>query len=151
MTATVAFFYQGVFPFLKRKHKVAHCLRRIAKAEGHHIQWLHVIFCSKKHLYRLNVKHMNHRTHTDILTFDHTSGDGVSGELFLSIPCVQENASRYGVTWANELWRVIIHGLLHLLAYKDDTPRSQRRMRKKEDLYIRRYLSTIVPCSTGNI
>lgn len=151
MMPGILFFYEGVVPFLTRDAPIANCLREVAKQEGDHIQWLHVIFCSAAHLYHLNVKHLQHHTHTDILTFDHSDEHGLAGELFLSLPTIQENAKDYEAPLANELWRVMSHGLLHLLGYADDSDKAKKSMQAKEEMYIKKHLSVITQCSTWNI
>jgi rRNA maturation RNase YbeY len=82
---------------------------------------------------KINQLHLNHNDHTDIITFDHTIGNIISGDLFISIERVRSNAIELGVAFTDEILRVIIHGVLHLMGFKDKTAASRREMRAKED------------------
>jgi len=97
---------------------------------------LNFIFCSDEYLLHMNRKHLQHDYYTDIITFDYTVKSLVSGDVYISIDRVKENAQTYGVSFKNELLRVIIHGVLHLCGYKDKSDRDARLMRKKEDYYL---------------
>ena len=94
------------------------------------------IFCSDKYLHKLNVKHLNHDTLTDIITFDYCEKNIVNGDLFISIDRIKENAKSFNNSIENELHRVMIHGILHLCGYKDKTPEDQNVMSVKEDFYL---------------
>jgi len=94
---------------------------------------LSYIFCSDEYLHQMNVKYLNHDTYTDIITFDYTEEKQVNGDLFISIDRVRENASKYQVTFQKELNRVMVHGLLHLMGFKDKSDADADLMRKKED------------------
>lgn len=94
------------------------------------------IFCSDQYLHELNVKHLNHNTLTDIITFDYCEKNRVNGDLFISIDRVKDNAKSFNSSIENELHRVMIHGILHLCGYKDKTPEDQNVMSAKEDFYL---------------
>ena len=95
-----------------------------------------VIFCTDSFLKEINIKYLNHDTLTDIITFDYVEDNTISGDIFISIDRVQENASSINVSFSDELDRVIIHGILHLLKYNDKTPDEQQLIRAKEDFYL---------------
>lgn len=97
---------------------------------------LNFIFCSDKYLLKINQEYLNHDYYTDIITFDYTQKNLVSGDIYISIDRVKENATTYQVSFQNELLRVIIHGVLHLCGYKDKTRADARLMREKEDYYL---------------
>ncbi len=90
-------------------------------------------FCSDEFLDELNQHYLQHVDWTDIITFDNTVGDIVSGDIFISLDRVQENALKFGVDMVVELRRVMAHGILHLFDYKDDTENNQSLMRLKEN------------------
>ncbi|MPL75178.1 Endoribonuclease YbeY [bioreactor metagenome] len=92
-----------------------------------------IIFCSDEFLYNMNVEYLHHDTLTDVITFDYSAGDTISGDVFISIPRVKENAALYGKTFSEELNRVMIHGILHLCGYKDETRKEATLMRSKEE------------------
>lgn len=94
------------------------------------------VFCSDEYLYKMNKEYLNHDTYTDIITFDYTEGQTISSDIFISIDRVKENASNYSKSFENELHRVLIHGILHLLGYKDKEEAEIKVMRSKEDFYL---------------
>ena len=98
------------------------------------------IFCSDEYLLLINKQYLQHDTYTDIITFDYSEGDSaqpISGDIFISIERVKENAEKFSTTFENELHRVIIHGVLHLLGYKDKTKAAKAQMTSKEDYYLK--------------
>ncbi|MFT4646526.1 MAG: putative rRNA maturation factor [Urechidicola sp.] len=97
---------------------------------------INFIFCSDSSLLEKNIKFLNHNTLTDIISFDYTMGSIVSGDIFISIDRVRENAQTFEVSFTDELHRVIIHGILHYCGYKDKTPQQKLEMRSKEDFYL---------------
>lgn len=95
------------------------------------------IFCSKAFLLDLNKTYLGHNYHTDILTFDQSDQpDDLSGDIYISIDQVRENAEVYQQSFETELKRVMVHGVLHLVGYNDQTPDQQAEMRKKEEAYL---------------
>ncbi len=91
------------------------------------------LFCSDERILKDNVAFLNHDTYTDIITFDCVEGDTVSGDILISVDRVGENALSFGVTFEQELYRVLIHGVLHLLGFKDKTESEAVQMRCKEE------------------
>lgn len=90
-------------------------------------------FCLDAELDKINQQYLNHSDYTDIITFDTTVGRIISGDIFISVERVHENAQRFGVHFDQELQRVMAHGILHLMGFKDDTPNNQSLMRLKEN------------------
>ena len=91
------------------------------------------VFVSDEYLYKMNTEYLHHDYYTDVITFDYSKDDEISGDIFISTDRVAENADRYGVTFLNELARVMIHGVLHLIGYEDATDEEKAEMRKRED------------------
>ena len=106
-----------------------------AKEEGD----ITYIFCDDDYLLEKNIRFLNHNTLTDVITFDYCEGNSVSGDIFISIQRVKENSEVFKVDFLTELNRVMVHGLLHLLGYKDKTERESNLMRKKENYYLSKY------------
>ena len=106
-----------------------------AKEEGD----ITYIFCNDDYLLEKNIRFLNHNTLTDVITFDYCEGNTVSGDIFISIERVKENSEVFKVDFLTELNRVMVHGLLHLLGYKDKTKRESNIMRKKENYYLSKY------------
>ena len=111
-------------------------LRMVVESEVKKMGDLSIIFCSDRYILDVNIRYLQHDYFTDIITFDYCEGDLVSGDLFISIDTVRENAAFYGTGFADELDRVMVHGVLHLLGYDDHTPEEQAEMRAKEDYYL---------------
>ena len=95
-----------------------------------------LIFCSDEYLLEINKKHLNHDYYTDIITFDYCVDKIVSGDLYISIDRVKDNAKAFNETFMNELNRVVIHGVLHLCGYNDKTDSDQKIMRNLENKYL---------------
>lgn len=103
------------------------------------LQLLNIIFCSDDYLYQMNVDYLGHDTYTDIITFPYSdpSTEPLSGDLFISVDRVRENAVAFLVGFEEELSRVMIHGVLHLLGFGDKTPEEAALMREKENASLR--------------
>ncbi len=110
--------------------------------EGQQLGELKYIFCDDKYLLDLNRKFLKHNFYTDILSFPSLQDENkkVSGEIYISVDRVRENAVDLGTSFKQEIHRVIFHGALHLCHYKDKTKKEQDQMRSKEDEYLKRYL-----------
>jgi probable rRNA maturation factor len=98
------------------------------------------VFCDDNYLYKLNVQFLGHDTLTDIISFDNSLGTQIHGEIYISVERVADNAKRYGVSFSEELHRVLIHGILHFCGYKDKTDGDQERMTQKENEALARRL-----------
>ena len=94
------------------------------------------IFCDDDYLLEKNIKYLKHSTLTDIISFDYTMGKLISGDIFISIDRIKDNAKDFKVSFSDELHRVIIHGILHFCGYKDKTQEEKKLMRSKEDYYL---------------
>jgi rRNA maturation RNase YbeY len=138
--ASVNFFSQTI-PFkVSSPRKTANWIKATIQKEKYSLGELNFIFCSDEELYQINLEYLNHKTFTDIITFDNSEEKGVvEGDIYISVDRVKENAAKYGSEFSNELKRVIIHGVLHLLGYNDKSPNHQKEMRKKEDAYLSLY------------
>lgn len=108
----------------------------VAAAEQQRVQAVHYIFCSDEYLRQINMDYLNHDYYTDIITFPYDDPGNLYGDLYISVERVAENAAMHHVTTAQELCRVMVHGLLHLAGYGDKTPEEVRLMRKKEEEYL---------------
>ena len=94
---------------------------------------INYVFCDDAYLNNINVKYLQHDTFTDVISFDYAVGKIINGDIFISVERVKENALKYNVTFVNEILRVMIHGVLHYLGYKDKTEEQTLFMRVKED------------------
>jgi len=108
------------------------CINREDYKEGE----INYIFCDDEYLFEINTKHLNHNVLTDIISFDYTLGKLISGDIFISIDRVKDNALEFKTSFNNELNRVMIHGILHYCGYNDKTKEEKELMRSKEDYYL---------------
>lgn len=115
--------------------KIVPIIELIISDHKKHIGQLDYIFCSDDYLLELNKKHLGHDYYTDIITFPY-SEDPISSDVFISIDRVKENAKTYSVSFEQELFRVILHGVLHLVGIKDKTEEESKEMREKENYYL---------------
>ena len=108
-------------------------IENVINSENKSLGEISYIFCDDEYLLEINKQYLNHDYYTDIISFDYTENEFVSGDIFISIDRVKENASDYGVSFDNELKRVVIHGILHFCGYKDKSQDEERMMRLKEE------------------
>ena len=133
----VRFFNDGVSFQPEGKRKISQWLKQAAAKEGKKTGRLNFIFVSEEIILDINKKYLHHHHYTDIITFDYSEGDTVSGEMYISVDTVRSNAKAYRVDFRNELLRVMVHGVLHLCGYRDHTAGERREMREKEDQYLK--------------
>lgn len=132
----ILFFSEGITFSLKNKSHIKKIILSIIQKERKTAGDISFIFCNDRFLLALNRKYLKHSTLTDIITFQYTP-DKLTGEIFISIPRVKENARKFNVSVENELHRLMIHGILHLCGYKDKTINQKKEIRKKEDYYLK--------------
>ncbi len=122
---------------LENPEKYKNWIFKIIKSEGKEIGEIIYTFCDDKFLDQLNQQYLNHKDFTDIISFDATIGNIISGEIFISIERVKENALKYKVSFEEELQRVMAHGILHYCGYDDFSEDEKEKMRKKENEKIK--------------
>ncbi|MDR2383859.1 MAG: rRNA maturation RNase YbeY [Prevotellaceae bacterium] len=130
------------FPFTGKRQFAKKQIKTLLKMENKEAGDLCFIFCTDDFLLSINKKYLEHDYYTDVITFDYTVDNTVSGDIFISIERIKENAREFGVPFDHELSRVMYHGSLHLCGYKDKSEDEKQTMREKEDFYLRT-LSTI--------
>jgi rRNA maturation RNase YbeY len=108
----------------------------VIRLNNHQTGHLSFVFCTDDYLLEINKKFLNHDYYTDIITFDYNESHTVSGDLIISIDRVKENALIHKCTFQLELYRVIIHGVLHLLGFSDKTEIQRKKMRELENLFL---------------
>lgn len=137
----VQFFFLQPVSVLKQRLALKSFLQKTAHKEGRPLASLNIIFCSDDYLLNINKQYLNHDYYTDIITFDLSESKKglVTAELYISYDRVKDNARQMKATTTKELHRVIFHGLLHLLGYKDKSTKDQMEMRKMEDKLLAKY------------
>lgn len=134
---SVKYFNEDVpFPKLK-KRIISNWIKETIIYEGKKIGDISFIFCSDSYLLDVNNKYLNHDFFTDIITFDYVENNVINGDIFISIDRVTENAIKFSKTLENELCRIMIHGILHLLGYKDKNRSDKKLMIEKEDYFLK--------------
>ena len=132
-------FEEDVTLKIKNKLNIKKWLKETIEKEGYKLGELNYIFCSDEYLHQMNISYLNHDTLTDIITFDNSDVEGkIIGDIFISIDRVTENAKKFDVEFTDELNRVMVHGALHLVGYKDKKKEEQEKMRAKENYYLKR-------------
>jgi probable rRNA maturation factor len=135
--AAVNFFTEDIDFKVAHPRKTSTWIKKVVEKEKAALATVNFIFCSDHYLSGLNSKHLKHNTLTDIITFDYsTSRKGIEGDIFISIERVRENSIKFKKTFDEELHRVLIHGVLHLLGYDDKTPKAKASIHKKEDVCL---------------
>ena len=128
----IAFHYETSFE-LTNENFLNDWINTIVLSHGYTIGEINYIFCDDTYLHKLNLDFLQHDTLTDIISFDSTLGKLIGGDIFISVERVVENAKDYKVSFNNELHRVMIHGVLHYMGFKDKSIVDKKRMRKEED------------------
>lgn len=128
----VSFNFDNSFD-LKDRLKIKRWIKQVVENAGFKLGSVSYIFCSDEKILEVNKQYLNHDFYTDIITFDYVEKDIINGDIFISTDRVRENAQEFNVAFEEELHRVIIHGILHLLGQQDHSPKEEKQMRKKEN------------------
>jgi rRNA maturation RNase YbeY len=135
--ASIRFFAEDLDFKLPHPRKTTSWIKETILKEKKEQGNLNFIFCSDEYLHSINVQYLNHTTYTDIVTFDSSETKGlIEGDIFISVERIKENASKFNTSFDEELHRVIIHGVLHLIGYSDKGVAKKAAMRRKEDTYL---------------
>lgn len=121
---------------LRNKQLLTRWIKEAIVHEGFTVGDIAVVLCSDEYLLDINRRFLEHDYYTDIITFDYTEGDRLSGDLLISVDTVRGNADEYGALFHVELLRVIIHGIMHLVGYKDKDDQDAAKMRERENYYL---------------
>ena len=132
----IRYFTEDIQFVLKNKQANNRWLKMVAGSEVRTIGDVNIIFCSDNRILDVNMRYLQHDYFTDIITFDYCEGNRLSGDLFISIDTVRENAVEYGSGFDEELHRVMVHGILHLIGYDDSNPEEEKLIHEKEDYYL---------------
>ena len=125
---------------LSNSDQISLWLTNVIKEEGVQIGELVYVFCKDDYLRKENIRFLNHNTLTDVITFDYCEGGIINGDILISTERVNENSKIYKVNYLTELHRIMVHGLLHLIGYKDKNEKSAKTMREKEDYYLNKFI-----------
>jgi rRNA maturation RNase YbeY len=134
--SVVSFASEQIDFSLPNEPQIVEWLKGVSESEGCRLMELAYIFCSDEFLLETNLQYLSHNYYTDVITFDYSEDNHVSGDVFISVDRVRENAKILDVTEDQELQRIMVHGLLHLLGYNDKSPAQKSEMTLKEDFYL---------------
>ena len=129
-------FFEDIRPVKLHRRHIKKAIKKLINNELKLSGDLSIILCSDNYLLNLNKEYLHHNYFTDIITFNYVEGNKISGDLFISIERIKENSEIFETSWNKELYRVIFHGVLHLIGYNDKTDDETKVMREKEDLYL---------------
>jgi probable rRNA maturation factor len=132
----ITFKVLGVPDAFRDRQRLRRWLSGVARDHGHQLQELNYVLMTDDALLEFNQRYLDHDEYTDIITFDGQTGRGLSGDILMSYDRIRENAAGFGTTTTRELHRVMVHGLLHLLGYKDKTKTQLQAMRAQEDHHL---------------
>jgi probable rRNA maturation factor len=136
----INYFFENIDP-KKIDSNISTWLEDLIVSESRKPGDINYIFCDDDYLLKVNQDYLDHDYYTDIITFDYVKGKTISGDIFVSLPRILDNASTLSQDFESEFRRVLAHGLLHLCGYKDKTEEEASTMRQKEDFYINRYFN----------
>ena len=132
----ISYFTEDIDFALPEPARTTAWIQEAIQQEGYQLVHLNFIFCSDAYLHAKNLQYLQHDTLTDVITFDYAeAAQIVEGDIYISLDRVKENASHYHHTWLQELYTVMIHGVLHLVGYDDTSPAAQAQMRQQEAWY----------------
>ena len=131
----IHFFFENIDEFTLAED-LETWMENIITIEDKKLGEINYIFCNDEYLLKINQDYLQHDYYTDIITFDYVKGKTISGDIFISLTRISENASTLSSSFEKELLRVLAHGVLHLCGYKDKSDEEQKTMRAKEDFYI---------------
>lgn len=115
------------------KREMSAWIKQVAALQACNVGDLGYVFCSDAKILEVNNQYLQHDYYTDIITFDYTEDNVISGDIFISVDTVRSNAEKFGVAFDNELRRIIIHGVLHLCGQKDKSEAERAEMTRKEN------------------
>lgn len=130
---SIRFASQNIDFELPQVEKVKKWVSQVVQLRGKRVGNISYLFCDDEHLLGVNQQFLNHDTYTDIITFDYVVADLISGDILISVDRVGENAEKFGVPFEQELHRVVIHGVLHLLGQGDKSDAEAVEMRRQEE------------------
>lgn len=132
----IYFHTDGISFNLPKKTLTREWIKAVIEEEGKQCSEINFIFCSDSYLHALNLKYLKHDEFTDIITFDYCENDLISGDVFISVESTRDNAKRLNINHIDEIHRVMVHGILHLIGYEDKPPPKKAKMIEKEDYYL---------------
>lgn len=146
----ISYFAEEIKMPAIKKRTISQWIKTVAASYGKTVGEISYIFCNDNRILDVNRQYLQHDYYTDIITFDYTENNRISGDIFISLDTVKSNAEQYGQTFENELHRIIIHGILHLCGIKDKGEKERAEMTRCENLALEQ-LKTVQEKKSSNI
>jgi probable rRNA maturation factor len=137
----ILYYFEDIPKFLIKKNYLKTCIKKLINEEHKELGEISIIFCSDKYLLEKNRKYLKHNYLTDIITFDYCVNKIISGDIFISVERINDNANKFAEPCERELFRVIFHGVLHLIGYDDINTNDRVKMGEREEYYLSRFFS----------
>jgi rRNA maturation RNase YbeY len=134
----IKFFNEDTNFQLKERNQLKKWINQVIQNEGFIQGDINFIFTSDEYLLNINKEYLSHNYYTDIVTFNYCEEPNINGDIFISIDTIKNNSTRFSVSFLEELHRVMIHGILHLIRYDDQSDEEKDAMRQKENYYLER-------------
>lgn len=134
----INFFSEGIQFELQNESKIKNWIKSVIEENGKQLTVLNFILTSDEEVHRINKQYLQHDTYTDIITFPMSDKEVIEGDIFVSIDRIKDNAKQLDIQFENELHRVLIHGVLHLIGFDDKTPELKIEMRNKENSCLKK-------------
>ena len=131
-------FHSEIKFVLKNQREIEKWIEDVIISENKELGDINYVFCSDEYLLEKNIEYLNHDNLTDIISFNYCEGDIISSDIMISIDRIKENSIIFENSFSNELHRVMIHGVLHLIGYNDKTKKEKQKMREREDFYLKK-------------
>lgn len=132
----IQFFFEDTKRFSVKKYNIDEILKEVISLERKHLGHINYILCSDQYLLKINQEYLKHDYFTDVISFNYSEDEVISGDIFISIDRVKDNAQQFNVSFDNEFSRVLLHGVLHFIGYDDKSDEEEQIMRKKENEYL---------------
>ena len=130
------FFHKESVSFPLDTSAINNWIENAVSSLGYSLKNLSFVFCDDEYLKNINIKYLGHDYYTDVISFDYSKEEGLVGDVFISVERVKENAKNFKVSFNEELFRVIIHGVLHLCGFNDKTDKEIKEIRKQENHFL---------------
>ena len=141
---SISFHNEGVYTKTPSKRLLKAWIKEFVSSHGKKVGELAFIFCTDEKILEVNQNFLQHDYYTDIITFDYCEDEIISGDIFISVERVQENAAFHKVEYNTELLRVIAHGILHLIGFQDKCVKNKKEMTQNEDLCVQLFFTKFV-------
>jgi rRNA maturation RNase YbeY len=136
--SNIDFFFEDIQPISINQISIKKYVNNLINKELKVCGDISVVFCSDNYLLEMNKQYLEHDYFTDIITFDYVEGKTISGDLFISFDRIKENSKQFDTELVKEIYRVVFHGILHLVGYNDKTDAEQKLMTEKENFYLKK-------------